>query len=103
MGEGGRAKFNKEPSNRLATNLLRDVKLPEGSFRVVEALTALLRRAIARASTNKGDAEYSELMNYLGAQNGALDDRVRILIDSALADPLAEKNDRTHSNSRLRS
>jgi len=66
-------------------------KPAESYFRDVDVPTALLQRAITSASTNKGDVEYSELMNYLRAQNDAFDNRARILIDSTLAYNLSGK------------
>jgi hypothetical protein len=63
-------------------------KPAENRFRDIDIPIALLRRAITSASTNKGDVEHSELMNYLRAQNEAFDNRARILVDSALADSL---------------
>ena len=65
-------------------------KPSESRYRDVDVPTALLRRAITSASTNKGDVEHSELMNYLRAQNDEFDNQARILIDSALADSLSE-------------
>jgi hypothetical protein len=65
-------------------------KPSESRYRDVEVPTALLRRAITNASTNKGGIEHSELMNYLRAQNDAFDNRAQILIDSALANSVSE-------------
>jgi hypothetical protein len=63
-------------------------KPAEGRFHDIDIPTALLRRAITSASTDKAGFEYSELMNYLRSRNEAFDNRARILVDSALADSL---------------
>jgi hypothetical protein len=65
-------------------------KPTEGRFRDIDIPTALLQRAIASASNNKGVVEHSELMNYLRAQDAVFNDQARILIDSALADSLSK-------------
>ena len=62
----------------------------ESRFRDVEVPTALLRRAINGASTDKGELEYSELMSYLRAKGISFDGQTRIVIDYALADSVSE-------------
>jgi hypothetical protein len=62
----------------------------ESRFRDLEVPTALLRRAINGASTDKGELEYSELMSYLRAQGVSFDRRPRIVIDDALAGSVSE-------------
>jgi hypothetical protein len=62
----------------------------ESYFRDMEVPTALLRRVISGASTNKGVLEYSELMSYLRAQDDSFGRDARIVIDSALADIVSE-------------
>ena len=68
-------------------------KPAESRFRDINIPTALLRNAITGASNYKGDLERSELMNYLHAQNDAIDNQARILIDTALAERLSGKPD----------
>jgi hypothetical protein len=67
-------------SQQPANSLFRDMEIP----------TALLRRAINGASTDKGGLEYSELMSYLRAQNQSFHRQARIVIDSALAEIASE-------------
>jgi hypothetical protein len=64
----------------------------ESRFHDVVVPTALLRRAITSASTDKAVIEHSELTKYLRAQNDAFNNRARILIDSALADSVLEQS-----------
>lgn len=74
-----------------------DGGLAKGRFQDVNIQTALLKRAIASASNDKGAAEHSELMNFLRAQNDAYNNQAHILIDSALADNLSSKLDQRDS------
>ena len=69
----------------------------KGRFQDANIPTALLKRAIASASNNKGAVEHSELMNFLRAQNDAYNNQAHILIDSALADNLSNKLDQRDS------
>jgi hypothetical protein len=59
-------------------------------FQEFELPTALLRGAIASTLTRKISTEYSELKNYLGAHNSAIDGRSQILIDADLAARVSE-------------
>jgi len=72
-------------------------KPAESRYRDIDIPTALLRKAITGVSAHKGDVEHTELMNYLHAQNGTLDNRAGILIDSALAESLSGKPDERNS------
>src|SRR5262249_10068861 len=67
----------------------------------IEIPTALLQRAIASASNNKGTAEYSELKNHLRPQSDAFGGEPRILIDSALAEKISGNLDE-HGSIRVR-
>jgi hypothetical protein len=71
-------------------------------FRDVDVPTALLQRAIASASTDKGVVAHAELLNYLRSQGDTFDNRARILIESTLVGR-SRKNRRTpgHASSRL--
>ena len=74
----------------------------ESRFRDLEVPTALLRRAISGASTDKGKLEYSELMSYLLAQDDSFDRQARIIIDSTLAEIVSENApERTSTPTRI--
>jgi hypothetical protein len=62
-------------------------------YRDIDIPTDLLQRAITTASSDKGAAEYSELMNFLRAQDDIYKDEAHILIDSALADSISTNLD----------
>jgi hypothetical protein len=85
------------PPYALAPYTSLSEKLAESRFRDIDIPTALLRQAITGASAHKGNVERTELMNYLHAQNGTFDNRVGILIDSALAESLSGKPDERNS------
>jgi hypothetical protein len=72
-------------------------KPAERRYRDIDIPTALLRNAITSTSTHKENAERSELINYLRAQNDVFDNQARILIDSALAESLSKKPDERNS------
>jgi hypothetical protein len=98
----GTARTRGSPQQAASRYTSLNDKPAEGRFRDIDIPTALLRRAITSATTNKGDAEYTELMNYLRAQNEAFDNRARILVDSALADSLLKnKNESTNIQIRV--
>jgi hypothetical protein len=67
----------------------------------MEVPTALLERAIASASTGKTAVEHTGLLNYVRSQSDTFDSRVRILIDSTLADQLAKPDERLATRVRV--
>jgi hypothetical protein len=90
LGEEPRYRTRGRQQQALAPDSSSTQKSTESHFRDMEVPTALLRRAINGASTDKGQLEYSELMSYLRGKDESFDRPARIIIDSALADIVPE-------------